>query len=309
MGLTILEAAKLGQGTEIQRAVVELYARNAKILEYLPFVNIPGNAIKYNREEILPGIGFRGVNEGYTASTGVLNPQVESLSIAGGDLEVDNFIVQTEGEDTRASQESMKAKALSQAWQETFFKGDSDTDPREFDGLQKRLVGDQLIPAGATSGGDALSLAVLDEAIDAVMEPQFLAMNKTMARRFSAAARDTGVGGYITWTEDSFGRRIRAYNDLPILAIENLKGGDDVLPFDEANPGGGAAASTSIYVLSFADEMVNGIQNGEMDVRDLGEMETKPSLLTRIEWYAGIQIKHGRAAARLHGIKNAAITK
>jgi hypothetical protein len=37
-------------------------------------------------------------------------------------------------------------------------------------------------------------------------------------------------------------------------------------------------------------------------------LETKPVLRTRIEWYAGLAIFDGKAAARLRGVKDAALT-
>src|SRR5690606_1735767 len=163
--------------------------------------------------------------------------------------------------------------------------------------------------AGNSSGGDALSLGKLDELIDLVMNPTHLMMNKTMARRISAAARDTSVGGFVTYEKNQFGQRIMLYNDIPILAIEDSLGEDNVLPFTEANPGGGSAASTSIYCVSLGDGMLQGIQNGGMDVRDLGEGEDAPQMKTRIEWYSGFTIFHGRAAARLRGVKDAAVVK
>lgn len=71
MALTLVEAAKR-YANPIQSAIVELYAQNSDILLTLPFNTIQGNAYRYNREETLPGIGFRGVNESWTESTGVL---------------------------------------------------------------------------------------------------------------------------------------------------------------------------------------------------------------------------------------------
>ena len=97
MALTLLEAAKLETGNAYKSGVIELYAGSSEILANLPFENISGNALSYMREESLPGVGFRGVNETYTASTGVLNPLTESLVIAGGDLDVDKFIIDTMG--------------------------------------------------------------------------------------------------------------------------------------------------------------------------------------------------------------------
>lgn len=308
MALTLIEAAKRFQGDAVRSAIIELFARSHPLLAVLPFEGIVGNARKYTREETLPGVAFRGVNEGYTESVGVLNPLVESLVIAGGDLDVDKFIVDTMGTDQRAIHESMKVKALAHKIAHTFIKGDSESTPKEFDGLQRRLTGNQKIAAGSSSGGDALSLAKLDELIDAVDDPTHLLMSKAMRRRLTAAARDTTVGGYITYTKDAFGRQVTQYNDLPILEMDGNKLLYSTLAFDEANPGGGSNVGTSIYCLSMREGRMNGIQNGDMDVRDLGELEGKPVYRTRVEWYVGLCVYDPYSAARLWGIKDAAVT-
>ena len=85
MALTLIEAAKQIENP-IQSGLVEQFARSTDILMALPFEGIQGNALRYNREQTLPGIGFRGVNEQYQESTGILNPVSEPLVIAGGDL-------------------------------------------------------------------------------------------------------------------------------------------------------------------------------------------------------------------------------
>lgn len=307
MAVTLLEASKAFTGEDLRTAVVQIYAMSSEILRVLPIASIQGNSLRYNQEDTLPGIGFRGVNEGYTESTGVLNPVTENLVIAGGDLDVDKFIIDTVGPDQRAAQEAMKLKALAQKWSHTFIKGDSLTVQKEFDGLQVRLIGSQLVDAGATSGGDALSLIKLDELIDTVDSATHLLMSKAMRRRLTAAARDTTVGGFITYEKDEFGRRVTVYNDLPILIADANDNAFATLAFDEANPGGGSNVGTSIYCMGMGDQMLTGIQNGNPDARDLGELETKPAFRTRVEWYAGIAIWHPRAAARLRGIKDAAV--
>jgi hypothetical protein len=307
MALTLIEAAKLETGNDVRRAVIELYAGSSDILGVLPFQSISGNALKYNREDTLPGVGFRGVNEAYTESVGVLNPITETLSIAGGDLDFDKFLLQTMGMEQRSVQIAMKVKALGLCWTKKFLKGDTASDVREFDGLQTRLTGGQKIVAGTTSGGDALSLAKLDQAIDQVENPTHLIMDKRLARRFSAAARLYTVGGYVTYEPDEFGKRILKYNGLPILVTDLDESGSSILPCTEAAPTGGQAQTQSLYVVSFGDGKLVGIQNGAIDVRDLGELQTKPCLRTRVEWYSGIACFHGRAAARLYGITDAAI--
>lgn len=307
MALTLIESAKLHTGDVLRSSIIEIYAQSSDILRTLPFESISGNALRYTREETLPGVGFRGVNEGYTESVGVLNPQTEPLVIAGGDLDVDKFILDTMGQDQRAVHEAMKVKALSLRWTKEFIKGDSQTDPKVFDGLQVRLTGGQLIEAGSASGGDALSLLKLDELIDAVDNPTHIVMNKTLVRLLSAAARNTAVGGYITYSLDEFGRRVFQYNGLPILVVDKDNLNANILEFDEAGSGGGSSVCTSIYVVSFGDGAVLGLQNNTIDVRDLGELESKPVFRTRVEWYNGIAVFKARAAARLRGIKNIAV--
>lgn len=304
--LTLLEAAKLNSGDVVQSSVIEMFARESEVLRVLPFADIIGNAYRYNREQTLPGIGFRGVNETYTESTGVINPLMDPVVIAGGDLDVDRFIIRTQGEQVRAAHEQMKVKQLSATISLKFIKGDSEVNPREFDGLQKRLTGNQLIAAGNTANGDALSLALLDQAIDATDNPTHLIMSKACARRLSQAAKNTTIGGYIEWTPDEFGRRVMKYNDLPVLRLYGADSSDSILPFTEASPGGGTATSTSIYVVSLGEGHLKGIQNGTMDVRDLGELQTAPVYRTRVEWYMGLALEHGRAATRVWGIKDAA---
>jgi hypothetical protein len=131
-------------------------------------------------------------------------------------------------------------------------------------------------------------------------------MNRTMRRRLSAAARSTSVGGYITYDLDAFGRRVARYNDLPIIIADQDNTGTDILGFTEASSSG-TATSTSIYVVSFAESMLQGIQAGELDARDLGELEEKPAKRTRVEWYAGIALFHPRAACRLQHIGDLAV--
>jgi len=300
MALTLLEAAKLNSGDVYKAGVLTKFAETSDILRVLPFEGINGNSLKYNVEETLPGIGFRGVNESFNESTGIINPKVESLTIAGGDLDVDKFIVDTMGTSQRAVQEAMKVKALALAWSRTFIKGDSESEPREFDGLQKRIQGDALIENHATGAG--LSLAKLDEAIDEVEGANYLIMSKSVRRRLTVAARTAAVGGNITYDLDAFGRQVTKYNDIPILIAGKDNDNTEILGFTETG------STTSIYVVAFGEGEVSGLENGGMDVRDIGELETKPAFRTRVEWYSGMGIFGPRTASRLKNITDAAAT-
>ena len=307
-GLTLLESAKLHGGDEYAQAITELYAETSDILRVLPFRTIQGNAYHYNVETTLPGIAFRGVNGSWTAGAGIVNPETEHLTISGGEVDVDRFLVKTQGPHTRGTHVNMKVKHLAHNWVYKFIKGSSATTPAEFDGLQTRLTGDQKISMGNTSGGVVLSLAKLDQLIDSVAEPTHLIMSRAMRRLLTAAARLTTVGGDIRWEINQFGRRIAMYGDLPILIADSLTDYYDTLGFDEADEGAGGTACTSIYCVSFRDGMLEGIHNAPPSVEDLGEISSSPVYRTRVEWYSGLLLQHPKAAARLWSIKTGAVT-
>lgn len=308
MALTLLEASKLNSGDVKRSAVIQMFAENSDILRALPFEDIPGGSLSYNVEGSLPGVAFRGYNESFNESTGVVNPEVEVLRIAGGDLDVDRAIVQTRGESVRSTHEAMKVKALSLHITDKIINGDSTTNPREFDGLRVRITGSQLLPAlaSAPSANSPLSLEQLAAAIDAVDSPTHLIMSKAMRRKLSTAAH-SGLGGDIQIVKDEFGFQTTLYDGLPILIADYNDLGQRIIDFDEAGPNGGNA-STSIYVVNFGDGYLTGIQNGVMDVRDLGEIDSKPVFRTRIDWLIGLAAMHGRSLARVWGITNSPVT-
>lgn len=311
--LTLIEAAKLyiQNGEDVRGAVVQMFGESNNVMRYLPFTDINGNALNYAQEGTLPGVAFRGVNESFTPSTGVINPIVEPLRIAGGEVDVDTFIIDTMGMEARSTHEAMKIKAITQDFQRVFFKGDNATNNAEPDGLQNRLTGDQVISnaSGSPLAAAALSLAKLDETIDAVSNPTHIFMSKALKRRLSAAARSSSISGNIQMGLDQFGASVMLYNGIPVVAIADAADKDTVLTFTEAASVGSSNVSASIYVVSLLPGMLTGIQSaGGMNVRDLGELDDKPVYRTRVQWYASIALLHSRAAARLRDIIDGAVT-
>lgn len=307
--ITLFEASKLYSGEMLRSGIIQHFAMSSDLLRALPFINVDGGAYRYNLEGQLPGVAFRGVGESYTASAGILNPRTEALSIVGGDLDVDLATLKMTSEDVRSQHELLKAKAIAHSIADTIINGDSVANPRTFDGLRNRIQGDQIVDAGSTDGGDPLSLVKLWELIDAVDNPTHLIMSKKMRALLSGAAHDPNVGGYISFSEDEFGQRVTMFDNLPILVAD--RGVDDrqILDFNEVGSGGATATATSVYCVSMGGDGVVGLQNGVMEVRDLGESNDAPVMRTRVEWLVGMAIQHGRSAARLRGISNAAVVK
>jgi hypothetical protein len=253
-------------------------------------------------------VAFRGINEEYTASAGVINPMHDPLKIAGGTLDVDTALIKMFGGGVRGKHEAMKVKALSLKIARMIIKGDSQSDPREFDGLQRRLANDQLICAttNTTDTVGALSLTKVDEAIDQTDNPTHLIMNPKLRRLFTAASRSTttGVGAHITETIDNWGRQVVKYAGLPILDAGKDNTNTDIIPLTET-AGDGDADATSLYVVSFTDGHVEGIQNGVMDVKDLGLTDSGVIYRTLVEWLVGMALYHPRAATRIWNISTA----
>ena len=300
--LTLPEWAKLNPDP-LTSGVVEIFARENPVLALMPFANIAGNAYTYNVETTLPGIAFRGFNEGYTESTGVVNPVTETLKILGGDSDFDiaQIAMQTGDNDTRAIYDALKAKALTLEWLRTFLYGDTAVTPNGFDGIDKRLVGDQVLSAG--TNGAALSLSALDELCDAVSgQPSALLMRKGTIRAYRNALRAAGGTTPESMMVENFGRPVIAHNGVPIFPIEEDATGKELLKSNETQ--GTNSATCSIYAVKFGPDALHGIQTAPVSVRDLGEIDLKPSLRTRIEHYSGIVLKGPRCAARLKGITN-----
>ena len=297
MALNLVEAAKLAanNGETKKAAVIEIFAAESDLLRVMPMLSIAGNSYAYNVEGTLPGIAFRGINGSFTESTGVINPQTEALKIAGGDLDVDTALIKTMGASVRGYHEAAKARALAREISYILIEGAAATTPAEFDGLKARVptTGTQAVTNNGAS--NALSMRKLDETIDLVDGATHIIMNKAMLRNIKSFLRAGSTA--VEMMEDEFGRPLTSYAGLPIL-VADRNGDRAALGFGEAS------TTTSIFVVNLGVNTYHGIQNGGIEVRDLGELQTAPKFRTRVEWMCGQVIEHPRAVARLHTIAN-----
>lgn len=317
MAITLVEAAKLST-THLQRGVIETFVQANPILDRIPLMTIQGNAYAYNEEGTLPGVAFRAVNEAYTESTGTVNQKTESLVILGGDADVDRFIVQTRGDlnDQRAVQTAMKVKAASYKFSDAFFNGDVAVDPKGFDGLKKRLVGAQVIDAatnGAAINTDDTTRHAFFDLLDALVAQVpgldggngAIYANAGVRGKILSAGRR--IGGVEMVREDLTGKRVLQWNGIPILDPGAGAAGVAILPQNETQ--GSASDAASIYAVKFGqdegDQAVTGLTNGGVQVDDLGQLQEKPAYRTRIEFYTGLALFGGKAAARLRGVRAA----
>ncbi len=308
--LTLAQAALLSED-DLQRGVIETFIYESFVLDRIPLIPIEGNAYAYNEELTLPGAAFRAVNTAYTESTGTVNQKTETLFILGGDADVDTFIQATRSDlnDQRAIQTTMKVKAAVVVFQDTFINGDFGTNPEEFDGLFQRLTGAQVITAatnglpviGADDAARQSFLDKLDETIEAVDgNVDALYMRKGIRLRLRQSARRLQ---YWERDRDEFGRVVEFYNGIPMLVLDDDLAGVEILPQTETT--GSSSITSSIYAVHFSgnesEAGVSGLNNGGVDVRDLGEIDASPVFRTRVEFFVGLAV-FGKGAARLEGV-------
>ena len=290
MALTLLEAQKHAKTPQELAVVTELAA--GQLMSVLPFRNIEGNGIFWKREESLPDVGFRNYNGALAESYAEVSQQSESLKLFGGDIKVDKAIVTLEGAEAKAYQIQSRVRAMRMAWEALFINGDSNQSPSEFDGLAARIQNGSS--QYFANGGGALDLGKLDEAIDNVDAQggsKYLVMSKSMRR---ALTRQTRTSTQIEISRNEFGYQQYSYMGLPVLELDR---DHKNVAIHDSTP-----SAQDMYVVSFGNDHLTGIQNGGVNVRELGEDHAQPQMITRVEWYCGLALINGRAAARLAGI-------
>lgn len=305
--VTLLEAAKLSEDV-LEKAVVQTIVEESPILEYLPMRTINGPAYRYTVERQLGTIAFRGVNGTYTSDAGVINPAFEPLVIMGGEVKVDNFEVAVMSNiiDLKAEKFRMKSRQAGITFSSNFFNGDTTVTQYGFDGMKKRLSGNQKILVASPDG--PLTLAALDQLLDAVIgdnSEKVLFMSPSVRRKVTSLVRAQTGSSLISFTQDEFGKQQMAYAGATIRVVRRGDDGSTYLDYTE-DPGDAVADTASIYCVRFGSDYVHGIQGMALpSVKDFGEVQAGPYHLGRIEWYVGLVVKHPRAAARLYGILNA----
>lgn len=299
MAVTLAQAA-INEPDPVRRGALESAVQVSNVWDRLPFEGIEGNAYAYDKDKILPGTAFRTVNEAYIESTGVVNQDTERLVILGGDADVDRFIQSTFSESTgvlMASQVRMKIESAQATFVDAMFNGDVDVNPKGFDGLKKRLVGEQVLDASAPLSSedflddlDQLFGQVYGELPDVVYAPS------RVITRLKSLGRKVGGADYIN--QEITGKREFTWNGVPFVDPGEHWSGRRILDFDPAG--------TDLYAVKFAnnfnDHGVMGITNGGLQAYFLGELDEKPAYRTRIDFYTGLVAQGGRAAARLRGV-------
>lgn len=303
--VTLAESAKLSQDM-LSSGVIENVITVNQFFDVLPFANIEGNSLAYNRENALGAAEWTGV--GSTISAGkaaaTFTQVTSSLTTLVGDAEVNGLIQATRSNinDQKAIQVASKAKSIGRAFQDKMINGTGSSN--EIDGLLSLVASSQTLEAG--TNGAALSFALLDELLDGVKDKDgqvdYLMMPSRTLRSYYALLRALGGASIGDTATLPSGAQVPAYRGTPIFR-------NDWIPTNQTQ--GTESAATSVLAGTLDDgSMSYGISGltasdaAGIRVEEVGTSETKDETITRVKWYTGLANYNEKGLAVLTGINN-----
>ena len=302
--VTLAESAKLSQN-QLVAGIIENIITVNRMYEVLPFDGINGNALAYNRENVLGNVDVYDVGDTIAAKAAATFSQVTStLTSIIGDAEVNGLIQVTRSEfnDQTAVQIGSKAKSAGRKYQDMLINGTGTGN--QFNGLLNLVDSAQTVTAG--TNGAALSFAQIDEMVDLVLDKDgqvdYLAFNARTIRSYNELLRGLGGASINEVVTLPSGATVPAYRGVPIFR-------NDYIPINQTQ--GTSTTCTTIFAGTLDDgsrtQGIAGLTASEasgIQVVDVGESETKDEHIWRIKWYAGLALFSLKGLAAVKGINN-----
>lgn len=319
--INLVEFAK-GHADPLSSGMIEQLPNESDILRTISFKTASKGLNVFNRETSQPVVDFRALNEEPSISYGTEEQFQDACYPISGLIEFDRINQKRYGERKRILFMKGQMGAAARRWTDVFINGDNSTNPKLFSGLKPRLKAtgvatadvngskddSRLLANNVASGGGPLSLSMLDLAISQTNRATHIIMPRKMRTRFQAAARDMSLTNNRVSEdhEPDLGRRVLRFGGLEILVGYEVGKDSQFLPFNEVAWGGGAASTASIYVVSFREDGVSGIQTSEPEFIPV---DTDKGVFLRdlFEWDCGITLEDFYSAMRLSSITDAPI--
>ncbi len=302
--VTLAESAKLTQN-QLLAGVIESIVDVNPIYEVMPFQDIEGNALGYNRENALGDVQFLGVDGTITAKAAATFTAVTaSLTTIIGDAEVNGLIEATRSnvQDQTAIQIASKAKSLGRKYQDNMITGDGTSDT--FVGLLSLIpAGQKITPA---TNGQNLSFDILDQLIDKIKDKDgqvdYFMMPARTIRAYYALLRALGGATIGDVIQLPSGKKVPVYRDIPIFR-------NDYIPTTQTQ--GNVSTATTIICGTFDDgSQTHGMAGltakgaAGVRVKYIGEAELKDNSITRVKMYCGLALYSELGIAMQAGILN-----
>ncbi len=292
MAITLAEAAKLSQDV-LLKGVIETIIKDSPILQKLPFIDIEGNSLTYNRVTTYPTAKWHAPNEEWTAGTEpAFTQETAVLTILGIDADVDNYIKQTRSnvQDIEAAVVELKSRAVRYEFEDKFINGDGLNNT--FEGIDALCASGQTISMG--DNGGTLSLAKLDELIDLIKggKPDMLLVSRRSRRKLTSLMRALGS---IEVGQDEFGNQVQFYDGIQVAVNDWISDSQQV---------GASTDCSTIYALQFGEGNLAGLQNKGIQVERIGSLESYDATRTRIKWYVSLALFCELKMAKLIGVRD-----
>lgn len=328
--MVTLQQFREGRADHVDKQVIDSFRRNSLLLDQLVFddaieANGSGSTLTYGymREKTPALAGTRGINTEYQPQETTREKQSVEVKVFGGAYQIDRVIENSSGKASEvARQTEAKIKATCTAFSKAVIDGDADADATTFDGLDKALR-ETSTEINAEKYLDLSTSDEMDKNYKALLDlmDEFLASlngrascimaNTPMITKLKAAARRAG---YLTHTEDSFGRKIVAYDDIPFVDMgyyPKLNGGKyeeaPVVPITTRTIGEKSVTGlTDIYAPVIGLDNFHGVTvKGKNFISQyLPDFKTSGAVKKgEVEMLAAIALKSTRSAAVLRNMK------
>ncbi|HEX8342216.1 MAG TPA: phage major capsid protein [Tepidisphaeraceae bacterium] len=284
----------------LREGLIEIIDNSSKVLPLMHFIPTDDFKYEWTKRTALPTVTTRAIGGEYTETNGTPVRVSEPLAIMGGMIKVDNQIWNKKGGETLRREAEGMSRSAGLFFDQLFFDGDIAGTATQFDGLNVRLTGNQVISAG--TNGAAVTLTMIDDLVAAVRgndSGKTLLMNRK--NRLRIKQLQVAAGTNVTIAE--LGGAAGSYGGVPIIEIEEGQTNNAILGFDETQ--GSSTVTSSIYCVRFGrmtdDEDVQGLIGSEfMNVSYQGLRGTQHYSV--LDANLGIAQFHPEAAARLKGV-------
>lgn len=328
-----LEQAKVGRSDYLDQNVIDSFRQSSQLLDSLIFDDSVTQGIgskltyKYMREVIPAAAQTRAINTEYTPQEATRTEHSVDLKIFGGSFQIDRVVAglsELSGIVSEVSyQINKKVESTCCLFHKTVIQGDSDIDQNSFDGLDKALTGTvteinadsviDLSTASAIAANYEAVMAAMDEAMSELCgRPSFIMANTTTLNKLKQVARKAG---YMTRSEDAFGRSVDGYDGIPFLDMRYYphKEADGsytekpIIPIKKRNIGGEEISGlTDIYFPVIGRDSFHGVTvKGDNFIKQYLPNFNEAGAVKKgeVELLAAIALKSTRGAGVLRNIK------
>jgi len=301
--VTLAESAKLTQNQLLSGVIADVITVNQSY-QVMPFMEIEGNALSYNRENVLGDVMVAGVGTQVTANNPATFTNVtSSLTTIIGKAAVNGLVQATRSNytDQAAVQISSKAKSVGRKYQDLFINGDALV-TNEFDGLLNLVSAGQTVSA-VNANGDILTLEKLDEGMSLVTskdgQVDYMLMNDREIRKYMSLLRALGGASINEVVTLPDGSQVMGYRGVPIFR-------NDYITINQTQ--GANTDATTLFMGCWDDGGGNGITgltamgDAGMRVVPVGHSEDYDEEIYMVKMYAGLANMSDKGLVALSGI-------